>query len=380
MNRKNIGLYYTSGAFWMGGVIYIQNIIRSLDSLPDEEKPNLFIFYNDLASPYISEIEYPYINFIKIKFPNLILGYLISIIIRKNVFENGIIEKYKLNGLFPLEHYPIGLGKNNNKVSAWYPDLQHKFYPEYFSKRNLFTRELRAKFVLRNAAHLVLSSNNVYSHFKQHYNIRKDLKIHILRFTSIIDVSKLPSFELISEKYSISEPYFIVSNQFWKHKDHLTVFKAIHLLKKRNITCKFIFTGNMEDKRDCGYIDGLKKYIIESNISDYTCFVGLLKREEQLCLMKNSLAVVQPSLFEGWSTVIEDAKALGCQVIASDLPVHLEQLEDGDKGFLFKAGDSENLCEIVEKFVKKEVHFKPVFDNYKQLTIDFARELSRLFD
>ncbi|MFM6026689.1 MAG: glycosyltransferase, partial [Dolichospermum sp.] len=33
----------------------------------------------------------------------------------------------------------------------------------------------------------------------------------------------------------------------------------------------------------------------------------------------------QPSLFEGWSTVIEDAKSLGKNLIASDLDVHLEQ-------------------------------------------------------
>jgi hypothetical protein len=35
--------------------------------------------------------------------------------------------------------------------------------------------------------------------------------------------------------------------------------------------------------------------------------------------MKNATAIMQPSLFEGWSTVIEDAKSLQVPVIASDL-------------------------------------------------------------
>ena len=37
---------------------------------------------------------------------------------------------------------------------------------------------------------------------------------------------------------------------------------------------------------------------------------------DQLRLMKESLGVIQPSLFEGWSTVIEDAKALNKKSIS----------------------------------------------------------------
>ena len=52
--------------------------------------------------------------------------------------------------------------------------------------------------------------------------------------------------------------------------------------------------------------------------------------------MRRSLAVIQPSLFEGWSTVLEDARALGKVVLASDIAVHREQNPPGvhffDKG------------------------------------------------
>ena len=56
-------------------------------------------------------------------------------------------------------------------------------------------------------------------------------------------------------------------------------------------------------------------------------------RAEQLLLMKYAQAVIQPSLFEGWSTVIEDAISLQVPVIASNLPVNIEQL--GDRGVYF---------------------------------------------
>jgi hypothetical protein len=64
--------------------------------------------------------------------------------------------------------------------------------------------------------------------------------------------------------------------------------------------------------------------------------------------MKHSLAIVQPSLFEGWSTVIEDAKSLGVGVIASSLEVNKEQLMD--KGVFFSPHDDKKLANILTSF------------------------------
>jgi len=36
--------------------------------------------------------------------------------------------------------------------------------------------------------------------------------------------------------------------------------------------------------------------------------------------------MLNPSLFEGWSTTVEEARSLGVRLVVSDLPVHREQL------------------------------------------------------
>jgi glycosyltransferase involved in cell wall biosynthesis len=53
--------------------------------------------------------------------------------------------------------------------------------------------------------------------------------------------------------------------------------------------------------------------------------------------MRGSIAVLQPSLFEGWSTVVEDARVVGRPVILSDIAVHREQNPPGARFF---AGES----------------------------------------
>lgn len=380
MNRKNIGLLFTAGKHWMGGIIYIQNLIRSLDRLDETEKPNIILFYNKLSEPFLDQLEYPYIQFIELKSGNLQIGYLVSLITRKNYFAINLITSYKLDGLFPLEYYPAKLGKKSVNAVAWIPDLQHFYFPEYFSKLNWFTREMKIKHILKNATKLVLSSNTVYSQIKKEYAPKQDLEVHVLRFTSIINQNKLPNYNKVKEKYKLQEPYFIVSNQFWKHKDHSTIFKAIRLLKNKNIKCNVVFTGNMEDKRNSNYINNLKLELLKYDISDYTNFVGLIDRNEQLCIMKHSIAVIQPSLFEGWSTVIEDAKSLGVQIIASDFPVHLEQLDNGEKGFIFKSRSNEELSELLISFIKQEITPKPIFYNYEKFTLEYGKAFINMFN
>ena len=62
-----------------------------------------------------------------------------------------------------------------------------------------------------------------------------------------------------------------------------------------------------------------------------------------IALMRYSVAVINPSLFEGWSTTVEEAKSLGKSILLSDIPVHREQ--SPVRGHFFKANSAEQLAE-----------------------------------
>ena len=89
--------------------------------------------------------------------------------------------------------------------------------------------------------------------------------------------------------------------------------------------------------------------------------------------MKHARAIIQPSKFEGWSTVIEDAMAMNQPVIASDLRVNEEQL--GDLGVYFKQDDYQDLSNCIINFseMKPEVNY-----NYSKRVQDFATNLISL--
>jgi glycosyltransferase involved in cell wall biosynthesis len=56
--------------------------------------------------------------------------------------------------------------------------------------------------------------------------------------------------------------------------------------------------------------------------------LGLVPYEDVFGLNAAAEALINPSLFEGWSTTVEEAKALGTRVLLSDLSLHREQAPD----------------------------------------------------
>lgn len=121
---------------------------------------------------------------------------------------------------------------------------------------------------------------------------------------------------------------FYVSNQFWKHKNHKIIIEAVKVLKQKNFDVLIIFTGKEFDSSNPEYTTDLKKDIAENGLSENFRFLGFIDRAEQLQLMKNSIAIVQPSFFEGWSTVVEDTKTLNHVILLSDIPLHKEQIKE----------------------------------------------------
>jgi glycosyltransferase involved in cell wall biosynthesis len=139
--------------------------------------------------------------------------------------------------------------------------------------------------------------------------------------------------------------FFLVCNQFWRHKNHAVIFEALRILKDRGVRPPVLCTGALHDYRNAAFAKEietkLRKYDLESQVT----LLGLVSRERQLALMRRTIAMIQPSLFEGWSTVVEDIRALGRPSFLSDLDVHREQNPPGAK--FFSPHDAESLAKLM---------------------------------
>ncbi len=373
--RLKLGIIFNFRSGWMGGIIYILNVIKVLDFLDDEEKPEITLFYRSDLKNFVEEIDYPYLKVVESYFPSVAVGFVKSLLVRKNLFISKILTNYDLDGLFPMHDYPVRT-RTSTRLVAWYADLQHEYYPEYFSRFRLLKRKARIRYILKNSDDLVLSSKAVEDDFRKFYKIRENLRMHIFHFASVIpDLSHL-KIEDIRRRYRVPTEYYMVSNQFHPHKNHKLLLEAMVFLKKKGVMINYIFSGRLPDESHSSYLKELRDTMNRFNLHGQVIFLGVIPRQDQLMLMKHSKAVIQPSLFEGWSTVIEDAISLQVPIIASNLQVNIEQL--GEKGNYFDPDEPSELANILIHYPERNMEC-PIYDNYHIRVKNAAKSFMKIF-
>ena len=164
-----------------------------------------------------------------------------------------------------------------------------------------------------------------------------------------------------------------MAKQFWQHKNHKIVIEALSILKGKGYdNIVVVCTGLTKDYRNQHYFDDLMSEIHSDNIENNIKILGMIPREEQLQLMKGALAVVQPSLFEGWGTVVEDAKTLQKRIVLSDIDVHKEQA-NADCVF-FGRNNARQLADILLNiWQEKKAYVSKVNYNYKEQAAEYGK-------
>jgi glycosyltransferase involved in cell wall biosynthesis len=240
--------------------------------------------------------------------------------------------------------------------------------PELFFKRELEGRKHVYNEMITAKSKILFSSNDALQHFKSFYPHAQN-KMYVVNFAVTHPKFSHINLEVLNKKYQIQQSYFLVPNQFWIHKNHKVVLEAALLLKNEGVNYKILFTGRENDFRAPEYTQELKQFVFENDLTNMVSFLGFIPREEQLCLMQNSIAIIQPSLFEGWSTVVEDAKAINKRILLSDIPVHREQINENVS--FFQPKQPNQLADLMKLNLRNPPNV--LSSNYQRNIINFGQ-------
>ena len=214
--------------------------------------------------------------------------------------------------------------------SGWMPslgfvyDLQHRELPEMFSEADRRSRDETLAALCRKSSSIVVSSENALQTFGRQYPADAH-KGRLLRFVANVAVSSPTPLDALRSKYRLPETFFYLPNQFWKHKNHLLVLDALAMLKRRGKHMAVLASGAASDYRHPEYYASVMARVKALDLEQSFRVLGVVPYEDLLGLMQACIAVINPSLFEGWSTTVEEAKSLGKLALLSRIPVHLEQ-------------------------------------------------------
>lgn len=374
-NRLKLGIIFKYSANWLGGIFYIINLVKTLDFLDDRDKPEIFLFYRPGLENFLDKFDYPYLRPVEWVFPSPLKGAMKSWLLRKNLFIDGILKLYPLDVVYPLQDYPVRTS-TPTKLISWNADFQYKYYPEFFTRMQIFGRSSRTRLALKNTDHLVLSSEDAKKDLEKFFKVRKGLSIHIYHFVSIMEDLAQTEIKTLKKKYALPDRYFLVSNQFHPHKNHRVLLQSLVRLKERDVPLHMAFTGKLPSASDSPYMAELHSIIEENQLQDRISILGVISRADQLQLMRHSQAVLQPSLFEGWSTVIEDARSLQVPVVASSLEVNQEQLSDD--AVYFDPHNPDELTAILEKYPERKLE-DSLYKDYAERVKEAAETLLAIF-
>ena len=302
---------------WMGGVCYIELLVKALCALQEPERPELFLIVTDDSLPRLELHESILHLFKEIVFvgdqrpedPNL--GYAAS---HRELLETLDFYFPVMNGAWPTA-----------KAASWIPDFQHLHLPQFFHEEEQQYRSQNFAAIAAQAKLLVFSSQDAQNDFERFYP-GSEAVTRVLSFYALphdgwysADCTK------VQARYGLPDAFLICCNQFWTHKNHGMLFQAIAQLHAGGIDVHLVCTGPTEDYRTPGYFDAIKELVATLGVGHLIHILGSIPRQDQIQLVRRAMALVQPSLFEGWSTVIEDCRVLGKTMLLSDLPVHREQ-------------------------------------------------------
>lgn len=379
--RKRLGIrfdfsYNTS----TGAAIFFQNIIKALCILPDEKKPEVIVFVSpDAPVDDIRNIVYPFLKVLPIKYLPVWqrainrLYRKISTGKRFNLFNAKTYQEEPLDGVLGLVIPSEDIAAKKQLI--WIADLQMFHLPQNFTQKEIkISRALEDKTV-KGGHDIVLCSQWVIDDFNSIFN-GHHCTLHRMRFATIHPNFSHIDFNTLKAKYNIDRPYFIVSNQFWAHKNHLLVCKAINALKGIYPAIFCVITGNPKTSYAKGkeYLEEILNYIRHNQLDEQIRFLGLIPREEQLAFLQQSLAIIQPSFFESWNTTVEDAKCLKKFIILSNLEVHIEQIQENV--YFFDPNKVEELIKHMTLFLAQtHAPFKDTGD-YTQNVKEFAEAVT----
>jgi glycosyltransferase involved in cell wall biosynthesis len=174
-------------------------------------------------------------------------------------------------------------------------DIQHVFFPEFFSRAELAYRRVVYGWSLRRARTIIAISGHVKETLVERMGIGAD-RIEVIHLGLDHDLFH-------PDGGSAKQPFLLYPANPWPHKNHERLFEAFRRVRQARPELRLVLTGT-----------GLERL---SNVPEGVDVRGRVSRQELALLYRSAAALVFPSLFEGFGQPPLEAMASGTPVASS---------------------------------------------------------------
>jgi len=221
-------------------------------------------------------------------------------------------------------------------------DLMHRYerhFPEVSSKGRYVFRESHYKALTRAATGVLVDSNVGKRHVCESYAIEPD-RVHVLPYLAPDYIYSAAAAPRKRSPYSLPGKYFFYPAQFWQHKNHLTLIRALAQARESCPDMALVLAGAKKN----GY-DDVAREVERLGLQDAVLFLGYVLDADIPPLYQGARALVMPTCFGPTNIPPLEALVLGCPVAVSNIYGMPEQL--GDAALLFDPMSTDGLAQTM---------------------------------
>ena len=228
-------------------------------------------------------------------------------------------------------------------------DMQHEYYPRFFSPEHLAWRAARYRPSVDKAAHLLVPSHFTASTLSERYGVAPSKM-------SLAPVGVQPGFQRatpkdvdrVRERYGLPERYLFYPANPWPHKNHARLMAALRIYGERfGRAPELVLSGRLANEpRDATELARAAGVEASVHNLDFVAF------EDMPALYTGAAAMVFPSFFEGFGIPLLEAMACGCPIAAADATAIPECV--GDAAVLFDPFDPECIANALHSLLSDE--------------------------
>jgi len=247
-------------------------------------------------------------------------------------------------------------------------DIQHVHFPEYFTKTSLIYGKTLFELSTKCANYFQASSKFIKDDLLKHFsNLREDQITVIPEGVNISEFSEPQNSLNTSEEYDLPEEFILFPAQLWKHKNHITVLKALNILKKEGLIVPLVMTGQKYSASP-----EIFGYINENNLTD-VYYLGIVSFKNLVALYQKASFLITAVLYESSSLPILEAAAAGTPIIASKTPPNIEMSHILSIN-LFGPSDENELADLIRRLWKNEKARAEQIDHNKEHILYYSWE------
>jgi glycosyltransferase involved in cell wall biosynthesis len=247
-------------------------------------------------------------------------------------------------------HFPSQAGFVTSIPSIYHPwDLQHVHYPEFFTARQLLTRDLWYRTLCSQAAIVSVATEWGKKDLIEHLGVDAR-KIEVIPVAPVLTAYAPPTAAEIAEvraRLNLPEQFAYYPAHNWPHKNHVAVIRALALLRSRGVVRQAVFSGF-----DTSYTQEVLAEADRLGVRSQVRFLGFVSPLTVQCLYRLATCLIFPSRFEGWGLPVCEAYLVGVPVASSNASC-LPETTSG-AALLFDPDDVESLAAIMETLFTDE--------------------------